>query len=603
MEIGKPLAVLNNSSKNGANEKKAHQISDSVYEFFRDFHSKCFLNRALLYGYDSVKTLFQSKSKIICPVAYRVCQELKCFLLNNLKQPQLIAFNSLEQSQKYLDSLNEILSNIYVSKGINNLLAEAFEDFLCYGIGIVKINTSGIEHALLQPTRISPLNVVFDYSSSIPQFFIEEEFLSTSETLERFNLEKNIIDTLGKPTEPKILYSGSHWDVLVKNFFMKGDGTIISTNTVQDIFSDKFSKKMVKQTPALGMNTVRSEFRLAFLKDKKDGTVKHIYEKNVFINDLLCETQTLAAGNLPYMLIKHNNIKTLPVNEYFYSFIDSVRADIILYNVLYNLQIDSTINASQAAGLIILDNEAIQNSQNQKTALNNIINVKTGVDQSINDVLTITPPIGMSQDIQNELQLCRNRIREASGLANFEKPMESGFHEKLRLDRENHNMSVTLTPVDDFIVNTGVFLKNIIKRIIDINSTILEKFVAFPEELTQEYLTTMKNVMENTCLSVKESEESYSYKKKILNDLLTIKELTGMPITANASEIAQMLNMPEQVVNILNNYNASDDTATTLETQQATMDIAKTESEIDKNAAMAQKYRAESKEKPKEKSK
>ncbi len=349
--------------------------------------------------------------------------------------PTVFSYNE-NIDKRYVDLFNEILINSYSSNEVNKYLIDAWKDFMINGLGILKLN--GNFDSCVSAEVIPANSVIFDYSNiNSPQFFIHEKIMSVDSACKQYDIDQKKYNyILGKPSIPKILTSQSSWDYLVENKFSEpAEGEPIKSKNLQDIFSPEFTKNFKYEVPSLGLNVIREEYRRAYIRENKE--LLEIYERNVFLNDTHISTTNMNSENFPFIILHNYRRDTLCIEEAFPCFVDQVKGDILLYNTLYNQQVDGVVSSSALSSTVIMDSGAVldgKNKSNRPDSSLNIIKVKSTVDKTVNDVFSRTPPVDMYQSIQNEMQLCLNRIKSDTGLMDFETPVKSGFQTQAFLE-------------------------------------------------------------------------------------------------------------------------------------------------------------------------
>lgn len=583
-------------------KKLTRSFPDSFYLSFKKLFSKFLFNSALYYGRSAVKELFQSNSKVISAPCMAPLNELKAFVQNNTRIPYLFSYNK-NINQSDIDIINEAMINSYSANNINKAIIDAWIDFMINGIGVLKF-VADFEN-MIHAEVIQPNGVIFDYSNiEQPQFFICEKIISTEQACKEYSIDQEeFAGILGNPSEPKILQSSKSWDVTLARWFSEKEEGKTYKKNIQDIYSKDFTNKVVYEQPAVGFNVIREEYKRTYAKDEDDNKkLFEMYQRNVYLNNHLVSSNDIKADNFPFIIMHNYKRDTTNSEEAFPCFLDQVRADILLYNNLYCLQLDGLTKSAAGSSLIIMKPDSIEdgaNKSNKSSANLNLIKVKPDIDQSINDVVTKTSPIDLSQSIQAEMQLCLSRMRACTGLMDFETPMKSGYQESLRLDREMANVSYWITNVDDAITKVGKLMKNIIGTFLANEADVVKKFLSDPEVLNAESCKTLRNIIKQSVHGVKENKDAFTFKSKIINDLITLRDLTGEAITIDVKSLASNLRMPQEVIDTIDN-NTPDVERINIEKQAIVSEIEKTKTDSIKNVAMANKYNAEAKSEEKE---
>ena len=595
MQLNKSEEVMRRGTLE--NKKAPKILADDFYSTFASLHSKMRLNSALYYGRDSVKALFQSNSKTISAPAMHVLQELKSFVMNNARMPYLFSYNK-QIEQYFIDIFNELLTNAYSQSNINGALIDAWHDFMVAGIGILKVESDSDK--IFKAENIPATSCIFDHTSKEkPQFFICESILSTELLSSLYGIDqKEWKGVLGKPSQPKIIQSQESWDRAFTKQFSPAEGKTYNKKDLNSIYSSDFVKTVVYEKPQIGLNTVREEWRKTYAYENKQ--VYEMYERNIYVNDVLVKTSNIPIEQFPFILLYNRKKDSLLLEEAFPCFLDQIKSDILLYNNLFCLQLDGLTSAAAASSMVAIDQEAMldgQNRTNKSENTLNLIKLNPTTDKKIQDIIYKTSPIDLSQSIQNEMQLCLGRIHKASGLMNFDSNSvsSSGFHEQLRQDRESSTLSFWLTTLDDSIMRVGSLAKGVISQFLKVETSILRVLLSDPDSLDAETAKALLNVSEYALHGVQENKESFTFKNKIINDLVTLRNLTGESFLIDTKLLASSLNMPQAVVDIVD-QNRPDATMQKIEVEAQLTEIQKTKAAALKDSAQAAKYVEEAKE-------
>ncbi len=141
----------------------------------------------------------------------------------------------------------------------------------------------------------------------------------------------------------------------------------------------------------------------------------------------------------------------------------------------------------------------------------------------------------------------------------------------------------------------GSLAKGVISQFLKVETSILRVLLSDPDSLDAETAKALLNVSEYALHGVQENKESFTFKNKIINDLVTLRNLTGESFLIDTKLLASSLNMPQAVVDIVD-QNRPDATMQKIEVEAQLTEIQKTKAAALKDSAQAAKYVEEAKE-------
>lgn len=578
----------------GTKKSPKRDLADNIYSSFAGMHSKIRLYRALFYGHEMVGGLFQSNTKAIATPAMPIIDELKSYIKGRMRMPSVSAKNSYIDS-KLVAEVDKIVSSIYIKERVEDTILSAWQDFMICGVGILKIHDDTTK--LISHTCISPLACIWDTADTDnPQYFIHEEILSNDVASRKYGIDQVKYESaFSNISKPKIIYSENNWESEATATFASNEGKTLYNKKLDSIYTAEFQKKMVYEKPSIGSSCIRHEYRSC--NALINGEVKHVYSYTLFVNDQKIESPVaIPASQKPFIILCNRDRSSHVFKSMYPCFLDRIKGDILAYNILSNTQLDCFISSASASGLVIMKDDNIvdgSNAKNDSSLKLKILRVKAGIDSSVGDVVTKTPPADISVTVANEMTNCITRIRNASGLLSFDtNSLSSGYHESLRLDREFSNVSIWLTQLDNTIIRVGEVISEIVGECFKKDVSFLEKYIDSPEDLhgrEEDFEALFANGVQ---YNVTEMPASDSNKQRLVASLQILTELTGDKLPIPASQLADLMHLPQEVSNMLAQTNIQDDTQKKIVESEIKKNVATSV----KDMAMAEKNLAESRE-------
>lgn len=552
---------LNTSKQTNALDKKyKDQVSKRIDNWdliFSELMCRFARCQSIYYGSSAIIKSLNTKVEMYNPILKEIVDELLSYLKSN---PRSITIDIPRYTNVLKDILNDIIGSVMIKGDVYNRIIRGFKDYLIYGISILKMNTCSKNVINIENVDVSTCvwDTECDYKNFNPSFFIREyitsNFDASNKYGEKFTNTKNdksiIFERLNKSSKTILENVRS----TIESSNNENDKIVIEYN--DDIFR-KNGKIVTKSRIGDGVSQIIEYYRLVNIKDKNNGEVHQNYEKCIFVNGMLAESEgQIKLDEFPYITMANFRHDASFVSEMFDSKVADAMSEVIQLNIIENSHCDAVLSSSN--GAMLLDKNALVNkTATLKNIKANVILLDPTNGQSAGNAVVNLPPARIDQSTMVQSQEIKNSLRRKFGLLTFDPNQavaKSGYHEALRLDRESQSINNIITPLDACLNIIG---KRLVEFIKEYSKKGIDTLIGLTKiEDAEENLKAFADIDEYINVDVSESRESANNSMKIYNQLQSLSDLMGVPLQLPPDVLAEALNLSQEVIDMFKQNNA-----------------------------------------------